>query len=135
MKHDLPLKLIMTTLLSACALLGCAGNSTQPNYDLDPYTLSRSAVFTQRELINEQLKDPASINTQVLLNSYCDLVTHTTIYVSSDNRPQQCQILSHKQRQCAKNYHICIRSCPLRSNDCQPCIERTRDCLAPQLEP
>ncbi|MDC1453848.1 hypothetical protein N8352_06090 [Porticoccaceae bacterium] len=135
-------KLIAISLILAgtLALLGCANNSSQPNYDLDTYTLGRSAVFTQRELINEQLKDPAEVNTQVrdtLLYNYCDLVAPDSIYVSQDNLPQQCRPLSHEQqpldnnqRQCAYNYHICIKACPLRTNDCQPCIERAKRCLA-----
>jgi hypothetical protein len=145
-------------------LMGCANNSSPPNYDLDTYTLGRSAVFTQRELINEQLKDSAEINTEVrdtLRYNYCDLVARNAIYVSRDNLPQQCKSLSevrslsrneslsrnkslsqnkslsaqkslnNKQRQCAYDYHICIKACPLRTDDCQPCINRAKKCLAP----
>jgi hypothetical protein len=145
-------------------LMGCANNSSPPNYDLDTYTLGRSAVFTQRELINEQLKDSAEINTEVrdtLRYNYCDLVARNAIYVSRDNLPQQCKSLSevrslsrneslsrkeslsqnkslsaqkslnNKQGQCAYDYHICIKACPLRTDDCQPCINRAKKCLAP----
>jgi len=130
-----PNKLILSILMLAGTLLGCTNNPSQPNYNLDSYTLGRSSVFTQRELINEQLKDPAEINTEVrdaLLNSYCDLIAQGAIYVSRDNRPQQCQIdrLSIKQRHCAYNYHICIKTCTLTTDDCQPCIKRTRKCLS-----
>jgi len=128
-------------------LLGCANSSSPPNYDLDTYTLGRSSVFTQRELINEQLKDPAEMNTEVrdtLLNSYCDLIAQGAIYVSQDNQPQQCQSLSqteslsgsqneglnNKQRRCAYKYHTCIKTCPLRTDDCQPCIDRAKRCLS-----
>ena len=142
MTIQLQKKLIAISLILAgtLALLGCANNSSQPNYDLDTYTLGRSAVFTQRELINEQLKEPADVNTQVrdtLLYNYCDLVARDSIYVSRHNLPQQCrplrdkqQSLDNNQRQCAYNYHICIKACPLRTDDCQPCIERAKRCLA-----
>jgi len=146
---QLPNKLIAIILILAgnLTLLGCANNTSPPNYNLDTYTLGRSAVFTQRELINEQLKDPAELNTQVrdtLLYNYCDLVARDSIYVSRDNLPQQCKPLNQKaplspnkksldnqQRQCAYNYHICIKACPLRTDDCQPCIDRAKKCLAP----
>ena len=148
MTLQLPNKLILSILILAGTLLGCANSSSPPNYDLDTYTLGRSSVFTQRELINEQLKDPAEIDPQVrdtLLNSYCDLIAQGAIYVSRDNQPQQCQSeneslsenkslsepesLDNKQRRCAYKYHICIKSCPLRTDDCQPCIDRAKRCL------
>gem|GEM_PF-327769 len=160
MTIQLPNKLIAIILMFAgtFTLMGCANNSSPPNYDLDTYTLGRSAVFTQRELINEQLKDSAEINTEVrdtLRYNYCDLVARNAIYVSRDNLPQQCKSLSevrslsrneslsqneslsaqkslnNKQRQCAYDYHICIKACPLRTDDCQPCINRAKKCLAP----
>ncbi len=77
-----PNKLILSILMLAGTLLGCTNNTSQPNYNLDSYTLGRSSVFTQCELINEQLKDPANINTEVrdaLLNSYCDLIAQGAI--------------------------------------------------------
>jgi len=133
---QLPNKLIAIILMltGTLTLLGCTNTPSQPNYDLDTYTLGRSAVFTQRELINEQLKDSAEINTEVrdtLLHNYCDLVARDSIYVTRDNLPQQCKPRDNKQRKCAYDYHICIKACPLRTNDCQPCIERARRCLAP----
>ena len=148
MTLQLPNKLILSILILTGTLLGCANSSSPPNYDLDTYTLGRSSVFTQRELINEQLKDPAEIDPGVrdtLLNSYCDLIAQGAIYVSRDNQPQQCQNQvslseskslspseSHdnKQRRCAYKYHICTKSCPLRTDDCQPCIDRAKRCLA-----
>lgn len=148
MTLQLPNKFILSILMLAGTLLGCANSTSPPNYDLDSYTLGRSSVFTQRELINEQLKDPAEIDPGVrdtLLNSYCDLIAQGAIYVSRDNQPQQCQNQvslseskslspseSHdnKQRRCAYKYHICTKSCPLRTDDCQPCIDRAKRCLA-----
>lgn len=160
MTLQLPNKFILSILMLAGTLLGCANSTSPPNYDLDSYTLGRSSVFTQRELINEQLKDPAEIDPGVrdtLLNSYCDLIAQGAIYVSRDNQPQQCQNQvslseseslsqskslseskslspseSHdnKQRRCAYKYHICTKSCPLRTDDCQPCIYRAKRCLA-----
>jgi len=145
---QLPNKFILSILMLAGTLLGCANSTSPSNYDLDSYTLGRSSVFTQRELINEQLKDPAEIDPGVrdtLLNSYCDLIAQGAIYVSRDNQPQQCQNQvslseskslspseSHdnKQRRCAYKYHICTKSCPLRTDDCQPCIDRAKRCLA-----
>ena len=87
------------------------------------------------------------MNTEVrdtLLNSYCDLIAQGAIYVSQDNQPQQCQSLSqteslsgsqneglnNKQRRCAYKYHTCIKTCPLRTDDCQPCIDRAKRCLS-----
>ncbi len=148
MTLQLPNKFILSILMLAGTLLGCANSTSPSNYDLDSYTLGRSSVFTQRELINEQLKDPAEIDPGVrdtLLNSYCDLIAQGAIYVSRDNQPQQCQNQvslseskslspseSHdnKQRRCAYKYHICTKSCPLRTDDCQPCIDRAKRCLA-----
>ena len=159
MTLQLPNKLILSILILTGTLLGCANSSSPPNYDLDTYTLGRSSVFTQRELINEQLKDPTEMNTEVrdtLLNSYCDLIAQGAIYVSRDNQPQQCQSLSeteilseteslsqteslsgsqneglnNKQRRCAYKYHTCIKTCPLRTDDCQPCIDRAKRCLS-----
>lgn len=160
MTLQLPNKLILSILIVAGTLLGCAHNDSTPSYGLDTYTLGRSSVFTQRELINEQLKDPAEIDTQVrdaLLNSYCDLMAQGVIYVSPDNQPQQCrsqieslsgtkslsqtkslsgtkglsqtESLSNKRRRCAFKYHSCIKSCPLKGDDCLPCIERAKRCL------
>ena len=147
MTLQLPNKLILSILILTGTLLGCANSSSPPNYDLDTYTLGRSSVFTQRELINEQLKDPTEMNTEVrdtLLNSYCDRIAQGAIYVSRDNQPQQCQSLSqteslsgsqneglnNKQRRCAYKYHTCIKTCPLRTDDCQPCIDRAKRCLS-----
>ena len=149
MTLKLPNKLILSILILAGTLLGCANSTSPPNYDLDSSTLVRSSVFTQRELINEQLKDPAEIDPGVratLLNSYCDLIAQGAIYVSRDKQPQQCQSqsqeslsaseslsesVSHtKHRRCAYKHHICIKTCPLRSDDCQPCIDRAKRCLA-----
>ena len=149
MTLQLPNKLILSILMLAGTLLGCANSTSLPNYDLDSYTLGRSSVFTQRELINEQLKDPAEIDPGVrdtLLNSYCDLIAQGAIYVSRDKQPQQCHSQSqeslsagkslsesarhNKQRRCAYKYHTCIKPCPLRSDDCKPCIDRAKSCLA-----
>lgn len=128
------LKLLLITLILTGLLTGCATNSTQHSYKLDYYTLTHSAVFTQRETINALLGEVAgnpNLLTPTLLNNYCDLVERHIIYVSEDNMPQQCsnRSVNHQTRSCAMKFHECTRMCSLRSNDCQPCIRRARDCL------
>ena len=93
MKLLVSFKRLSITLILFGTLVGCTINSTQPNYDLDSHILMRSAIFTQRELINSLLDDPTgtpSANSATLLNSYCDLVKRKVIYISIDNLPQQC---------------------------------------------
>jgi len=115
-------------------LVGCTINSTQPNYDLDSHILMRSAIFTQRELINSLLDDPAgtpSANSAALLNSYCDLVKRKVIYISTDNLPQQCsdRAINHQTLSCAKKFHECTTLCSLRTDSCQSCTSRAKKCL------
>lgn len=129
--HSLLPSLLISLLLGS-ALTGCSNNPSEPNYNLDRIRLGRSAIFTQRELINEQLKDPALIDSAkkaTLLNSYCDLIGQSAIYVTRDNIPEECNSLSNLQRKCAYNFHLCINTCSLRSNECLPCIEQARECL------
>lgn len=136
MKLMVSLKLLLTTLILFGVLTGCATNSTQHSYKLDYYTLTHSAVFTQRETINALLKEAEAAaepndSTATLLNNYCDLVERHIIYVSEDNIPQQCssRTVNHQTRSCAMKFHECVRMCSLRSNDCQSCIQRSRECL------
>ena len=115
-------------------LVGCTINSTQPNYDLDSHILMRSAIFTQRELINSLLDDPTgtpSANSATLLNSYCDLVKRKVIYISIDNLPQQCSDLeiNHQTLSCAKKFHECTTLCSLRTDSCQSCTTKAKRCL------
>jgi hypothetical protein len=115
-------------------LASCSINPTQPNYKLDYYTLTHSAVFTQRETINALLDEAAGSQnpfTSTLLNNYCDLVERHIIFVSRENIPQQCssRVVNHQTRSCAMKFHECIRMCSLRSDDCQPCIRRSLNCL------
>ncbi len=134
MKPMVSLKLLLNTLILSGLLSGCSTNSTQSSYKLDFYTLTHSAVFTQRETVNALLEEAAgnqNISTATLLNNYCDLVERHIIYVSAKNIPKQCssRTVNHKTRTCAMKFHECIRMCSLRSNDCQPCIRRSRECL------
>lgn len=134
MKLLVSLKLLLITLILSGALSGCSSSPTQPSYKLDFYTTTHSAVFTQREMINALLDEAAgnqNIATATLLNNYCDLVERHIIYVSEDNIPRQCsnRPVNHQTRSCAMKFHECIRMCSLRSNDCQPCINRSRECL------
>ena len=115
-------------------MVGCTINSTQPNYDLDSHILMRSAIFTQRELINSLLDDPTgtpSANSATLLNSYCDLVKRKVIYISIDNLPQQCSDLeiNHQTLSCAKKFHECTTLCSLRTDSCQSCTTKAKRCL------
>lgn len=134
MKLLVSLKLLLVTLILSGVLSGCSFNPTQPSYKLDSYTLTHSAVFTQRETINALLEEAAgkqNISTATLLNNYCDLVERHIIYVSADNIPQQCsdRTVNHQTRTCAMKFHECTRLCSLRSNDCQSCVRRARECL------
>ena len=136
MKLMVSLKLLLTTLILSGVLTGCSNNSTQHSYKLDYYTLTHSAVYTQRETINALLEEAEAagnqnISTATLLNNYCDLVERHIIYVSEDNIPQQCsnRTVNHQTRSCAMKFHQCTRMCSLRSNDCQSCIKRSRECL------
>ena len=136
MKLMVSLNLLLTTLILSGVLTGCSTNSTQHSYKLDYYTLTHSAVYTQRETINALLEEAEAagnqnISTATLLNNYCDLVERHIIYVSEDNIPQQCsnRTVNHQTRSCAMKFHQCIRMCSLRSNDCQSCIKRSRECL------
>lgn len=134
MKLMMSLKLLLTALILSGVLTGCSTNPTQHSYKLDYYTLTHSAVFTQRETINALLDEAAgnaNLSTPTLLNNYCDLVERHIVYVSKDNIPQQCsnRTVNHQTRSCAMRFHECIRMCSLRSNDCQPCIKRSRECL------
>ena len=134
MKLTVSLKLLLISLFLSGLLAGCSGNPTQPSYKLDYYTLIHSAVFTQRETINALLDEAAGNQnnlTATLLNNYCDLIERRIIYVSKNNMPQQCSSreVNHQTRSCAKKFHECIRMCSLRSDDCQACIRRSRDCL------
>jgi hypothetical protein len=128
------LKLLTITLILSGVLTGCSTNSTQPNYKLDFYSLSHSAVFTQRETINALLEEAAgkpNTETKTLLNNYCDLVERHIVYVSEENIPQQCsnRVVTHQSRSCAMQFHECASICSLRSNDCQPCVTEAKKCL------
>ncbi|MGB0450380.1 MAG: hypothetical protein ACPGF6_07280 [Porticoccaceae bacterium] len=94
--------------------------------------MTHSAVFTQRELINSLLEsDTGSTANPPLLNSYCDLIERRIIFVTRENIPLQCSSrqIDHQSRSCAKQFHECVRSCSLRSDNCHACIERQDQCL------
>ncbi len=134
MKLLVSFKRLSITLILFGTLVGCTINSTQPNYDLDSHILMRSAIFTQRELINSLLDDPTgtpSANSATLLNSYCDLVKRKVIYISIDNLPQQCSDLeiNHQTLSCAKKFHECTTLCSLRTDSCQSCTTKAKRCL------
>ena len=134
MKPMACLKLLTISLILSGLLTGCSTNSTQPSYKLDFYTLTHSAVFTQREITNALLEEAAgntSPSKDSLLNNYCDLIERKIVYVSEENIPQQCsnRTVNHQTRSCAMKFHQCVSICSLRSNDCQTCITRSRECL------
>ena len=136
MKPMVSLKLLLTTLILTSIIAGCTNSPTQPNYDLDFYTLTHSAVFTQRELVNSLLESSNNSPTSPppsLLNSYCDLVDRGIIFVSTENIPLQCsnRTINHQSRSCAVEFHECVRVCSLRTDNCRSCIERQNKCLQP----
>ena len=134
MKLMVSLKQLLSTLILTGILAGCSTSPTQPNYDLDFYTLTHSAVFTQRELINSLLEnnsDPSASPPPPLVNSYCDLIDRRIIFASKENLPLQCssRTVSHQSRSCAVQFHECVRACSLRTDNCRSCIERQSQCL------
>ena len=132
MKLMVSIKQLLATLILTGIITGCSSNPTKPNYSLDSYTLTHSAIFTQKELINSLLEnDSESAANPPLLNSYCDLIERRIIFVSRENLPSQCsnRDISHQSRSCAQQFHVCVRSCSLRTDDCSFCVERQDQCL------
>ena len=134
MKLLVSFKLLSISLILSGLLVGCSISPTQPNYDLDSHILTRSAVFTQRELINSLLNQAAgkpSPYGATLLNSYCDLVKRNIIFTSPENLPKQCmdRVLNHQNLSCAVKFHECTTMCSLRTDSCQSCTTRAKKCL------
>ena len=129
MKYKAIISLVIIFLLSACT-----GNPKQASYSVDHYDLARSAVYTQRELINTQLAQSAngaseqrSPRQTMLLLSYCDLIDRRTIYAS--NLPGYCAQQDIQTRYCTSAFHRCLKSCELRSSDCVRCEQPAIDCI------
>ena len=79
-------RLILSLILlspMALVVLGCSQTPEQKQYSVDKYSLIRSAVYNQRELINSQLQGvakPTNARQQLLLSNYCDLIDRRIIY-------------------------------------------------------
>ena len=94
MRKDIFFKLLLVPSLIIPGLLiiilsGCSKNLATTDHSVGHYNLVRSAVYTQRELINIGLNpnpQTSSQRQQLLLRSYCDLIDRRTINVA--NKPQ-----------------------------------------------
>ena len=129
MKYKAIISLFIIYLLSGCTL-----NPKQPSYTVDHFNLVRSAVYTQRELINTQLAQPADQTSEsrsprqsLLLLSYCDLIDRRTIYASE--LPRDCGNRDRATRHCISEFHSCFKSCELRGRDCSRCEQPAIKCM------
>ena len=129
MKYSVIISLLFVVLLPACS-----HNPQRADYSVDHYNLVRSAVYTQRELINTQLTVPASqtaaLHAQkqaMLLASYCDLIVRRTIFASAP--AGACTEQSPEIRQCISEFHRCFRTCELRGQDCVRCEQPAMECI------
>jgi hypothetical protein len=128
-KYQTIISLFFVVLLSACTL-----NPQQTSYSVDHHDLVRSAVYTQRELINIQLAQAASQGSEqrpqrqtLLLLSYCDLIDRRTIHASV--LPEARANKNSASRHCTSQFHRCFKSCELRSSDCRRCEQSAIDCI------
>lgn len=114
----------------AATMLGCSQTPEQQTYSVDKYSLMRSAVYNQRELINSQLQNlpkPTSVREQLLLSNYCDLIDRRIIY--SKQKPQQCPPEDQQHDSCTAAFHRCIQRCQLRSDECNLCEAPALRCI------
>jgi hypothetical protein len=110
-------------------LTGCANNTATTDHSVDHYSLVRSAVYTQRELINIGLNpnpQTSSQRQQLLLRSYCDLIDRRTIYAAT--QPESCSELETENRSCISKFHRCLKTCQLRSQECRRCEQPAISC-------
>ena len=115
--------------LSIIILSGCSKNLATTDHSVDHYNLVRSAVYTQRELINIGLNpnpQTSSQRQQLLLRSYCDLIDRRTIYAA--NQPESCRELGALNRSCISRFHRCLKTCQLRSQECRRCEQPAMSC-------
>ena len=129
MKYKAIISLFIIYLLSGCTL-----NPKQPSYTVDHFNLVRSAVYTQRELINTQLAQPADQTSEsrsprqsLLLLSYCDLIDRRTVYASE--LPREGGNRERATRHCISEFHRCFKSCELRGRDCSRCEQPAIKCM------
>ena len=134
MRKDIFFKLLLVPSLIIPGLLiiilsGCSKNLATTDHSVDHYNLVRSAVYTQRELINIGLNPNPQTNSQrqqLLLRSYCDLIDRRTIYAA--NQPESCRELGAVNRSCISRFHRCLKTCQLRSQECRRCEQPAMNC-------
>ena len=134
MKKHIIYSLILLAALFTAAISGCSKNLATGDYSVDHYSLVRSAVYTQRELINIGLNSESQTGSQrqtLLLHSYCDLIDRRTIYAA--NQPQGCSQLQAENRSCISQFHRCLKNCQLRSQDCRRCEQPAIACSSEEL--
>ena len=129
MKISVIISVFFVSLLSACS-----HSPESPAYSVDHYNLVRSAVYTQRGLINAQLSRRASSSVAarnprhtMLLLSYCDLIDRRTIFASAP--AEACTEQTPEIRQRISEFHRCFKTCELRTQDCSRCEQPTMECL------
>ena len=125
---------VIISLLSVVLLPACSHNPQRADYSVDHYDLVRSAVYTQREVINTQFTEPASqtaaLHAQrqaMLLSSYCDLIDRRTIFASAP--AEACTEQTPEIRQCISEFHRCFKTCELRGQDCARCEQPAMECI------
>lgn len=129
MNHQGPLSIL--SLFVILFTSACTMQPEKPDYAVDIYSLARSANYTQRELINTQL-DPtiaaSEQRRQLFLASYCDLIERRTIYAKVT--PQPCGTQAPAIRHCLSEFHRCVRTCKLRSDECNVCEAPAVSCIS-----
>ena len=118
MRKDINFNLFLVLGLLATILSGCSKNLATTDQSVDHHSLVRSAVYTQRELINIGLNpnpQTSSQRQQLLLRSYCDLIDRRTIFAA--NQPESCSELGAVNQSCISEFHRCLKTCQLRSQE------------------
>lgn len=129
----------ITALGLLAGLNGCTSTSLDgtEKHRVERYSLIRSAAYTQHQLLAIELEESQVINQprrELLVNSYCDLVTRKAIFTS--HQPSICAESNRIDKnpvtsRCVANFHRCIKTCDLRSNDCRVCEAVATECSAP----
>ena len=123
---------LLVTLLLVNLLSGCSKNLatfSTAEHSVDHCSLVRSAVYTQRELINIGLNPKPQISSQrhqLLLRSYCDLIDRRIIYAA--NNPQGCSQFGAENRLCISEFYCCLKTWQLRSQECRRCEQPAISC-------
>lgn len=131
------MKPLFISIIFLGAVTACSQSPHQAQHAVDHFSLVRSAVYTQRELINTQLNRTIEDRVtetefkgrreQLLIGSYCDLIDRRIIY--SRDKPTSCDLAMSRSRQCLGDFHRCFKNCDLRSQACRRCEDPALTCL------